>query len=141
MIQSPETPRKGTLAVTGASGLLGRHLCDHFRRRGWEVRGLVRDPDAYPFSEAGVSLFRCNLPETLDEAALEGAEVLIHCAYTTRFAGLEQAQRVNEEGTRRVLAAARAAKVRRFVFISSISARPGAQWYQSPPPPCSWRCA
>jgi nucleoside-diphosphate-sugar epimerase len=129
---APETPgghAPGTVAVTGASGLVGRHLCDHFRRRGWEVRGLVRDTASYPFEEAGVGLFRCDLPDVLEDGGFDGADVAIHCAYATRFAGLEAARRTNEDGTRRVLAAARAAGVRRFVFVSSTSAHRDARSY------------
>jgi len=54
---------------------------------------------------------------------------VIHCAYGTRHRDLEEARRVNDLGTRRLLAASRAASVRKFVFISSQSAHEGALSY------------
>ncbi len=118
-----------SIAITGAAGFIGRHLCDHFRRLGWEVRGLVRNTEACPFAEKGVRLFACDLPDKLDRAGLEGASVLVHCAYMTRFTDLAQAHRVNDLGTRRIIEVGRAAGVGRFVFLSSQSAHEEAQSY------------
>jgi nucleoside-diphosphate-sugar epimerase len=129
-LRAPAAPRRPQrIAVTGASGLIGRHLCDHFRHRGWEVHGLVRDPGSYPFTEPGIRLFRCDLPEVLERDGLAGANVLVHCAYSTRAAGQSTARQVNEDGTRRVLDAARAAGIQRFVFMSSLSAHDTARSY------------
>jgi len=117
----------GAVAVTGASGSLGRHLCAHLVGRGREVRALVRRPDA--FSMPGVTAARCDLPAALDEGALAGAAAVVHCAYATRATDLEEARRVNEDGTRRILDAARRAGVPRFVFVSTIIAGPDAPSY------------
>jgi NADH dehydrogenase len=115
--------------VTGASGLLGRHLCSDLARRGWRVRALVRDPASCPPVPPGASVGRCDLPDVLDEALLEGLDVLVHCAWATRVADTAKARIVNEDGTRRILAAARRAGVARFVFLSSIAAGPDAPSY------------
>lgn len=129
-LQAPSAFRRPQrIAITGASGLIGRHLCDHFRRRGWEVHGLVRDPGSYPFTEPGIRLFRCDLPEVLESGGVVGATVLVHCAYTTRSAGQPRARQVNEDGTLRVRDAARAAGIKRFVFMSSLSAHEDARSY------------
>lgn len=124
---SEASPR--TVAITGASGLLGRHLCDHFRRVGWEVRALVRQTSGYPFVEAGICRYRFLLPGHIEQEALRGADVLIHCAYMMRFTNLPEARQVDEEGTRRLLAAAREAGVECFVFVSSTSAHAAAESY------------
>ncbi|HET9480245.1 MAG TPA: NAD(P)-dependent oxidoreductase [Candidatus Polarisedimenticolia bacterium] len=117
------------VAVTGATGFIGRHLCDRFRSAGWDVRALVRDVTAYPFREPGIRTYLCNLPDRLDEEALRSAQVVIHAAYVTRHRSLGEAARVNDAGTSRVLEAARRAGVSRFVFISSQSAHDGALSY------------
>jgi NADH dehydrogenase len=121
--------RKRTVVVTGAAGLLGRHLCDHFRARRWEVRALDLEVSQYPFSQEGIALYRLDLPDFIDPESIEAADVLIHCAYMTRFTNLREAKRVNEVGTTRLYAAARAGAVKKFVFISSTVARPDAESY------------
>ncbi len=117
------------VAVTGATGLIGRHLCDAFRRRGWQVRALVRDLEGYPFAEPGVMRFACDLPDRIDEAGLRGADVLLHAAYTTRFTNRDEARRVNEDGSRRLFVLARQEGVGQVLFLSSFSARADAPSY------------
>ncbi len=116
------------VAVTGASGFLGRALCAHLAAGGVEVRALVRDP-ASPATPAGVRAARCDLPDVLDETALAGASAVVHCAYATREIDPARARRVNEDGTRRLLDAARRAGVRRFVFVSTVAAYADAPSY------------
>lgn len=125
---SAGAPAGTSVAVTGASGMLGRHLCETLARRGFEVRALVRDPGAFQ-APAGARVGRCSLPGTIDASLLEGASALVHCAYATRETDLEVARRVNEEGTRSALDAARRAGVPRFVFVSTITASPDAPSY------------
>jgi len=115
------------VAVTGASGSLGGRLCAYLARRGCEVRALVRDPDA--FARPDVRAARCDLPDVVDDGALAGADVLVHCAYATRTTDLAEARRVNEDGTRRLLEAARRAGVGHVVFISTLVAAPDAPSY------------
>ena len=117
------------VAVTGASGMLGRALCRVLLHRGWQVRALVRDPASFRQEEPEVPVGRCDLPEAMDESLLEGASVLVHCAYATRETDPARSRRVNEEGTRLVLEASRRAGVGRFVFISSLIAHPEAPSY------------
>jgi nucleoside-diphosphate-sugar epimerase len=117
------------VAITGASGLVGRHLCDHFSQAGWRVRALVRNPGTYAFRRAGIEVARIDLPDFVDDAAFAGIDTVIHAAYATRSADLPAARRVNEQGTANILAATRQAGVRKFVFISSLSAHADATSY------------
>lgn len=123
-----DTPAK-TVAITGATGLVGRHLCNHFAKGGWTVRALARNSNAYPFSEPGIHVYPCCLPDTIADGALEDADVVIHCAYMTRFTNLTEAKRVNQEGTWRVLELARRMGLQKFVFVSSTSAHEDARSY------------
>jgi nucleoside-diphosphate-sugar epimerase len=118
-----------TIAVTGASGMLGQHLCRLLKARGYDVLALVRDPSAAVKLPPTTRIGRCDLPDALDEALLAGASALVHCAYATRETDLERARRVNEDGTRRLLEAARSAGIPRFVFVSSIAAASDAPSY------------
>lgn len=117
-----------TTLVTGATGFIGRHLCDALRRAGKTVRGLARRVEAYPFTQAGIQLFHGTLPDEVDAAAFDGVDVVIHCAYATRARSREEAHRVNHAGTAAVYEASRRARAR-FVFISSIGAHPAAESY------------
>jgi len=123
------TAARKTVALTGAAGFVGRHLCHHFLARGFDVRGLVRDPERRSALEPEVALFRCDLPAVCDADAFRNVDSVIHCAYTSRFTSLKEARRVNEEGTARVLALSREAGVERFVFVSSTSAHADALSY------------
>lgn len=116
-------------AVTGAAGFIGRHLCDALRRLGCDVRAFVRSPSAYPWREPGIRAFSCDLPDRIDAEGLGGAAAVLHLAYVTRHQDREEAYRVNDLGTRRLLSASRDAGVPRFVFISSQSAHDSAASY------------
>jgi NADH dehydrogenase len=119
--------RGSAVAVTGATGLIGRQLCERLAAAGNEVRALVRKTEPYPFVASGIRVHHCDLPDAIDPAAFAGADAVVHCAYMTRFTDLESARRVNDLGTRRVLELARAAGVPRFLFLSSQSAHEEAQ--------------
>jgi nucleoside-diphosphate-sugar epimerase len=122
------SPAPRVVAVTGASGFLGRALCAHLAARGTEVRPLVRDPAAFALAGAARPA-RCDLPDVLDESALAGAQAVVHCAYATREPDQARARRVNEDGTRRLLDASRRAGVPSFVFVSTVAAYSGAPSY------------
>jgi len=117
-----------TVAVTGAAGFVGGALCRALVRHGFTVRALVRDPSAARLDPA-LQRARCALPDGIDPAAFAGVDVLLHAAWATRETDAAKARLVNEDGTRRLLEAARRAGVRSRVFISSIAARPDAPSY------------
>jgi len=121
--------KKRTVAITGASGLIGRHLCDHFCQLGWSVHALVRDISCYPYSSEGIKVFRCDLPDYIDSGSIDSADTLIHCAYMTRFTNLKDSERVNEEGTMKLYNAAKSAGVAKFVFVSSMAVSANAESY------------
>lgn len=108
------------IAVTGAAGFLGSHLCRVLAARGWPVRALVRDP-ARASVPAGVTVGRLELPDAIDEAALAGVDVLIHAAWAIRETDPARAARANLEGTRRLLDVVRR-RGGRTVFVSSVAA-------------------
>jgi NADH dehydrogenase len=118
-----------TVLITGATGFLGRAACAAFTAAGFQVRALVRNPAAAahlgPIAQGGV--FRCDLPDAIDERALDGAiRALIHCAYETRSASAEQARRTNVKGTEGLVRLGRKSGIRQLVFISSMAAHAGA---------------
>lgn len=109
--------------------MIGRHLCDHFLRGGWTVRALARAPSHALFGAPDIQRFDLDLPDTLDVRAFQGADVVVHAAWATLGQRGKSARRTNEEGTARVLRDARSSGVRRFVFLSSLSAHEDARSY------------
>lgn len=114
------------VALTGASGFLGRRLCTRLLGGGHEVRALVRDPAALAEVFPGVRTGRCDLPDLLDEGLLAGADALVHAAWATREVDRGRARRVDVDGMRRVVEAVRRAGVARLVFVSTVAASPDA---------------
>ncbi|WKD37039.1 NAD-dependent epimerase/dehydratase family protein [Streptomyces xanthophaeus] len=114
------------ILVTGASGFLGGHLVDGALRQGHQVRALVRPGrDAVRLgSLPGVEVVTGDLTDgdSLGRAA-EGCEAVLHSAARVVDHGSRaQFEAANVTGTQRLLAAARSAGARRFVFVSSPSA-------------------
>jgi UDP-glucose 4-epimerase len=109
------------LLVTGATGKVGSRLAKRLAQRGDQVRALVRDPmRAADLREAGIELVQGDLLEvdTL-AAAVRGVDAVVHCAAFFRGATPEQAQAVNDLGTRQLASIARDAAVNRFIFTST----------------------
>ncbi|MFE9933221.1 NAD-dependent epimerase/dehydratase family protein [Streptomyces sp. NPDC005533] len=114
------------ILVTGASGFLGGHLVDGALRQGHRVRALVRPgSDAVRLhSLPGVEVVTGDLTDdgSLGRAA-QGCDAVLHSAARVVDHGSRaQFEAANVTGTRRLLAAARSAGARRFVFVSSPSA-------------------
>lgn len=110
--------------VTGATGFIGGRLVDTLVEAGHTVRVLVRNPDgARHLALPGVELVRGDLGDAASlEEGLSGAAWVFHCAgLVGDWLRPEEAQRVNVDGTRALLAAGAAAGVQRVVHLSSLA--------------------
>jgi nucleoside-diphosphate-sugar epimerase len=112
--------------VTGATGFIGGRLVESLVETGHKVRVLVRDPAraaAAGLDRPGVELVRGDLAQPAGLAeALSGASRVFHCAgLVGDWLRPDDAQRVNVEGTRALVAACAEARVERFVHLSSLS--------------------
>ena len=110
-----------TLAVTGGTGFVGGHLLRLAREQGYEVRALTR---GWRPPEEGVDWVDGALdrPETLLKLC-QGVDAIVHIAGLINARSRAAFQVVNVAGTANMIDAARKAKVRRFVHISSLAAR------------------
>jgi len=121
------------IAVTGATGFVGRHVAAVLAGRGHRVRALARRPArARHRLGPAAELVPGHLSDGAALAALvRGADAVIHLVGIIVEAGSATFHEVHVEGTRRALAAARDAAVRRFVHMSAVGARdqPGATRY------------
>jgi nucleoside-diphosphate-sugar epimerase len=110
------------LALTGASGFVGRHLTAFAVQRGWDVVGIVRSPaGAEVVRRAGgrpVVVPDLALPSLTQ--ALAGAGAAVHLAHIGSEKGGATYESVNVEGTRQFVRAAREAAVERVVMFSGL---------------------
>jgi nucleoside-diphosphate-sugar epimerase len=110
--------------VTGAGGFIGRALATALRASGIPVRGVLRTSRQAPVDELVTADLATLEP---DNRLMDGIDTVYHLAAKTHdltdAAGVEsEYQRINVEGTRRLLACIHGRAIRRFVFISSVKA-------------------
>lgn len=111
--------------VTGGTGLLGSHIVEQLVRRGRRVRALVRKGSDVRFLRSlNVELCEGDLSDAESlKRACAGVSVVYHAAARVGDWGpWAEFVEWTIKGTRRLLDAAIAAKVPRFIHISSISA-------------------
>ena len=116
-----------TIALTGATGFIGRHLLRHLSARGYRVRVLLRRPAAVPEGASGAVVGDLARPMNM-AAALAGVDAVVHSAglaHAMSGAPEDDFRSSNTEATQRLAEAAQRARVRRFVFLSSIRAQSG----------------
>ncbi len=116
----------GTVAVTGATGFLGRYLVRALLERGARVVGVVRTPErGRDLAAWGVELRRADLAAPRDLArAFAGVDAVISNAalLSLQPRAWQEFVRTNVDGTVHVFEAMTAAGVGRAVQISSVSA-------------------
>jgi len=111
------------VALTGGTGFVGRHVIAALLERGHRVRALARDPrrlSATPDVEAVTA-------DLANRAALDalvaGAGAVVHLVGIIVESGRQTFQAVHVDGTKRLLDAALAHRVPRFVHMSAVGAR------------------
>lgn len=108
--------------VTGAAGFIGGRLVERLvLHHGANVSVLIRKPaSAGRLARFPLTFHLGDVTRTADLArAIEGCELVFHCAYGTTGSQKSRA-RVNRVGTERSLEAAHRAGVRRFVHLSTL---------------------
>lgn len=112
--------------LTGATGFVGRHTLECLDATRCELAlCLVRDASRLAGKSPRPTYVRAvpgelTRPETYAKE-LEDVDVVIHLAASVGRASVREHERVNIEGTRVLLEAAKAAGVRRFVHVSTIA--------------------
>jgi NADH dehydrogenase len=109
------------IAVVGATGFVGSSVVPHLANAGHRVVAISRDGERRP-----------GWPESVEaragdvtaggriDAALEGVDAVVHLVAIPRESGDRTFDEVNVRGTQRVVDAARAAGVKRFVHLSAL---------------------
>jgi NADH dehydrogenase len=125
------------ILVTGASGLIGRHLVMRLLAEHQPVRCLVKDErQPLPWLSPDRPL-DAPLPETitgslLDEEllfrAVTDVHTIIHLESAQWWGRLRELERVELVGTRNLLNVARAARVGRIITVSQLGASPSSAY-------------
>jgi len=123
----PDATKQPIVALTGATGFIGRHLLRELPKRGYRLRVLLRRPSTVPLDCASAVVGDLARPSNMAEA-LADADVVIHSAGIAHaMSGVpeDDYRLLNTESTIALARAAQRAGVRRFVFLSSIRAQCG----------------
>lgn len=106
--------------VTGGSGFLGINLIRHLLARGQGVTSIDLVSFDYPDCKDQITEVQGDIRSQEDmDRAIEGADVVIHCAAALPLYTPEEIWSTDYEGTRRVFDTALAHGVRRVIHISS----------------------
>jgi len=109
------------IAVTGGTGFVGSHLIERALAEGHQLRALTRRPQPH---RPGVTWVEGALGNADSMAALvRGADAVLHIAGVINAPDRAGFAAGNIEGTRVLIAAAEAVGIRRFVQVSSLTAR------------------
>ena len=111
--------------VTGATGFVGRVLCEALAGSGHLVRAALRTDRSVPTSISEKVIVGDIHGSTDWAEALDGVDAVIHAAARTHVLNAPPAsahlyRETNERGTERLASEAARMKVSRFVFLSSV---------------------
>ena len=105
--------------VTGGAGFLGINLVRHLLTRGHEVASLDIAPFDYPEKDRVRALTGdIRNPASVAEA-VQGSDIVVHCAAALPLYKREEIFSVDIDGTRNVLEHSRRCGVSRFIHVSS----------------------
>lgn len=114
-------PRNAPVAVTGAAGFVGTHVCAALVRAGWPVRALVHSERkaAVRIAHLDVQIASGDIRDAgFLRDAFDGARTVVHLAAIAIERAGSTFESVNSEGTASVVRAAADARAERIVHMS-----------------------
>ena len=109
------------IALTGATGFLGKHLLEQYIEAGFKVKSLTR------VSRENTLQIEWIKGDLDDQDALDllckQADIVVHCAGLTKALNRNEFFNINLGGTKNILKAVKRSEAKRFLLISSLAAR------------------
>ncbi|HEX2242347.1 MAG TPA: SDR family oxidoreductase [Gammaproteobacteria bacterium] len=119
------------IAIAGGHGKIGQRLIRMLNARGDKVRSLDRNPEhAKDIRAAGAEPVTCDLESASMEEVAQGidcVDAVVFAAGAGPGSGPERKLTMDYGGAAKLIAAAMANGIRRYVMISSIGADPSAK--------------
>jgi uncharacterized protein YbjT (DUF2867 family) len=114
------------VAIAGGHGKVGMALGRLLAERGDRARGLIRKPEHEPeLRDAGIEPVHCDLEAGSDvAAAIAGADAVVFAAGAGPGSGADRKWTVDYAGAAKLVVAAHAAGVRRYVMVSAMGTDP-----------------
>lgn len=122
------------ILITGATGLVGRHLVRRLMAEGIPTRCLLTERRArrLPWDENDAHAPEIVLGNVLDEEAffraVTGVHVVIHLENALWWGRRRDLERVEVSGTRQLVTVARSARVGRIITLSQLGATPSSAY-------------
>jgi NADH dehydrogenase len=121
------------ILITGATGLVGRHLAPQLVEAGWPVRVLVpprrggRPPRAgWP---EGVEVVAGDLDDAQSlHLAMQNVHSVVHLASAQWWGRPRDLERIDLQGTRNLISVARSARTGRLFCLSQLGAEPSSAY-------------
>lgn len=111
--------------ITGASGFIGSHVLQEMYAQVLDVKAAVRSPDKNLPGSVPTEIVGAIRKDTNWDKALAGADTVIHLAAHAHAANPRDEKpfyEVNFDGTKHLAERAKAHGVKKFIFLSSVSA-------------------
>jgi uncharacterized protein YbjT (DUF2867 family) len=117
------------VVIVGAHGRVALHLARLLTGRGDRVRGVIRNPDhADDLRELGAEPVICDIESEELTNAVAGADAVVFAAGAGAGSGDERKRTVDYGGAVKLIAAAKANDIARYLIVSAIGATSPDSW-------------
>lgn len=117
------------IVVVGGHGGVALRLLRLLAERGETARGVIRDPGQAPDLErAGADAIICDLEREPLTEAVAGADAVVFAAGAGAGSGPERKRTVDRGGAMKLIEAARANGIRRYLMVSAIGVNQPDRW-------------